>query len=96
MLELGETQISYHHEAGKHVKQYSWDLLITVGSLSRHMAAGALQAGMNDDQIVSFENSDEAGNHVASHLEPGDLLLVKGSRGMRMDKIVELLKKRGT
>jgi UDP-N-acetylmuramoyl-tripeptide--D-alanyl-D-alanine ligase len=51
---------------------------------------------MNDDQIVSFENSDEAGNHVASLLEPGDLLLVKGSRGMRMDKIVELLKKRGT
>jgi len=96
MLELGETQISYHHEAGKHVKQHSWDLLITVGHLSRHMAASAFQAGMSDARIVSFENSGEAGNYVASLLEPGDLLLVKGSRGMRMDKIVELLKKRGT
>lgn len=96
MLELGKTQLSYHQKVGKHVIQHSWDLLITIGPLSRHMAAGALQAGMNDDQIVSFENSDEAGNHVASLLEPGDLLLVKGSRGMRMDKIVELLKKRGT
>ena len=96
MLELGETQISYHLEAGKHVKQHSWDLLITVGPLSRHIAVGAVQAGMSDARIVSFENSDEAGNHVASLLEPGDLLLVKGSRGMRMDKIVELLKKRGT
>jgi UDP-N-acetylmuramoyl-tripeptide--D-alanyl-D-alanine ligase len=96
MLELGETQISYHREAGKHVKRYSWDVLITVGSLSQHMAASALQAGMHETQIASFENSDEAANHVASLLEPGDLVLVKGSRGTRTDKIVESLKKRGT
>jgi UDP-N-acetylmuramoyl-tripeptide--D-alanyl-D-alanine ligase len=96
MLELGESQISFHHEAGKHVKRHSWDLLITVGCLSRHMAEGALQAGMKDAQIASFENSDEAANHVASLLEAGDLVLVKGSRGIRTDKIVESLKKRGT
>jgi UDP-N-acetylmuramoyl-tripeptide--D-alanyl-D-alanine ligase len=95
MLELGATQVSYHREAGKHTKQYEWDVLITVGPLSRHMAAGALEAGMDDAQIISFENSDEAVNQLAFLIEPGDLVLVKGSRGTRTDKIVDSLKKRG-
>ena len=95
MLELGNTQISYHQKAGKQVQQYAWDMLITVGPLSQHMAEGAQQAGMSDTQIISFENSDEAADQVASLLEPGDLVLVKGSRGTRTDKIVESLKRRG-
>jgi len=95
MLELGEAQASYHLEAGKQVHQNAWDLLITVGPLSHHMAEGALQVGMNDGQIASFENSEEAANHVASLLEPEDLVLVKGSRGIRTEKIVERLKKEG-
>lgn len=95
MLELGETQIIYHQEAGKHVKHHGWDVLITVGPLSRHMVEGALQAGMRKEQIHSFENSEEAADHVAILLEPGDLVLVKGSRGIRTDKIVEGIKKRG-
>jgi UDP-N-acetylmuramoyl-tripeptide--D-alanyl-D-alanine ligase len=96
MLELGESQISYHLEAGEHVKRHSWDVLITVGPLSRNMAAGALQAGLDKTQIISFEDSDEASDRVASLIEPGDLVLVKGSRGIGTDKIVETLKKRGT
>lgn len=96
MLELGKTQIFYHLEAGKHVKQNSWDVLITVGPLSRNMAAGALQAGMDKTQVISFEDSDEAADRVAPLIEPGDLVLVKGSRGIGTEKIVEALKKRGT
>jgi UDP-N-acetylmuramoyl-tripeptide--D-alanyl-D-alanine ligase len=95
MLELGETQISYHHEAGKQVQRFGWDMLITIGPLSHHMAEGALETGMDKDQIVSFENADQASEFVISLLEPGDLVLVKGSRGIRTDKIVESLKKRG-
>ena len=95
MLELGKTQKSYHQEAGKHVKQYRWDVLLTVGPLSRHMAEGAMEAGMEDSHIASFENADEAAKQVLSFIEPGDLVLVKGSRGMRTDKIVDSLKKRG-
>ena len=95
MLELGEAQASYHHEAGKHVVQYSWDMLITIGSLSRHMAEGALQAGLDNAQIASFENADEAADHVTNLIQPGDLVLVKGSRGIRTDKIVVSVKKGG-
>ncbi len=96
MLELGKTEISFHLKAGEQVKQYAWDVLITVGPLSRHMAEGAQKQGLKAAQIVSFETSDEAADHVASLLEPGDLVFVKGSRGIKMDKIVESLKKRGT
>ncbi len=95
MLELGKTQKSYHHEAGKHVALHGWDLLVTVGPLSRFMADGAREAGMKDGQVISFENAGEAACHVDSLLESGDLVLVKGSRGIRMEKIVERLKKRG-
>ena len=95
MLELGETQTSFHQEAGKQVHRLGWDLLITIGPLSQHMAEGALEVGMNKNQIVSFENSEQAVGHVMSLLRPGDLVLVKGSRGIKTDKIVESLKKRG-
>jgi UDP-N-acetylmuramoyl-tripeptide--D-alanyl-D-alanine ligase len=92
---LGNEQAIYHREAGKQVKQNEWDFLVTVGPLSLQMADGAIRAGMNDKHILSFENSEQAADHVASLLEPGDLVLVKGSRGIRMEKIVERLKKRG-
>jgi UDP-N-acetylmuramoyl-tripeptide--D-alanyl-D-alanine ligase len=95
MLELGEAQAPYHVKAGKQVQQNGWNLLITVGPLGHHMAEGALQAGMNNGQISSFESSEEAANHVPSLLEPGDLVLVKGSRGIKTEKIVERLKKKG-
>lgn len=95
MLELGETQASFHLEAGKQVHRNDWDLLVTIGPLSRQMAEGALQAGMDDRHIASFENSEKAADHVASLLEPGDLVLVKGSRGIRTEIIVQRLKKEG-
>ena len=94
MLELGETQTFYHHQAGKNVVQLAWDMLITVGPLSHHMVEGALEAGMDKAHIASFENADEAADQAMTLLEPGDLVLVKGSRGIKMDKIVESLKKR--
>ena len=95
MLELGEAQASYHREAGKQVCKNAWDLLVTIGPLSRQMAEEAHRTGMNNGQITSFENAEEAANHVATLLEPGDLVLVKGSRGIRTEKVVERLKKAG-
>lgn len=95
MLELGKEQTAFHVEAGKHVGLYAWDLLVTVGPLSRYMAEGARQTGMTNGQIASFENSEEAADRVPDLLQPGDLVLVKGSRSIRTDKIVDRLKMRG-
>jgi UDP-N-acetylmuramoyl-tripeptide--D-alanyl-D-alanine ligase len=94
MLELGKKETYYHLQAGKQVQEYNWDLLITVGPLSRKMGEAACLAGMKKEQVVSYENADEASSEVGSLLRPGDLVLVKGSRGMKTDEIVKKLKQR--
>lgn len=95
MLELGEKEVEYHLQAGKQAAQQGWDILITVGPLSRHMAEGALSAGMRTDQAFTFEDSEQATDEIWPLLQEGDLVLVKGSRGIKTDKIVEKLRKKG-
>ncbi len=96
MLELGKQEVDYHIQAGKQVKDKNWNVLVTVGPLSRHMGEGALFAGMRKDHIFSYSNSEEAAENIESLLKAGDLVLVKGSRGMETDIIAERLKKKET
>jgi UDP-N-acetylmuramoyl-tripeptide--D-alanyl-D-alanine ligase len=96
MLELGEKEVKYHLQAGKQAAQQGWDILITVGPLSRHMAEGALSAGMRTDQTFSFEDSEQAAEEIWPLLQGGDLVLVKGSRRIKTDKIVEKIKQKGS
>jgi UDP-N-acetylmuramoyl-tripeptide--D-alanyl-D-alanine ligase len=93
MLELGEKEVEYHIQAGKHVAESGWDILVTVGVLSQHMAEGALSSGMGADQIFSFESSEEAAGEILRLVQEGDLILVKSSRKIGIEKIVERLKK---
>jgi UDP-N-acetylmuramoyl-tripeptide--D-alanyl-D-alanine ligase len=92
MLELGERESDFHNEAGKQLARWSWDVLVTVGALSQHMAKGAIAAGLKAGQVTSFRDSEEAAGEVAKILQEGDLVLVKGSRGIQMEKIVEKIK----
>jgi len=93
MLELGEKEVEYHIKAGKHVAESGWDILVTVGALSQHMAEGALSSGMRADRIFSFESSEEAAGEILPLIQEGDLILVKSSRKIAIEKIVERLKK---
>lgn len=95
MLELGKQKVRYHIRAGEQVNAFNCDILVTVGPLSRHMAEGALKSGMKKDSIFSFSDSEETADHIDPLLRAGDLVLVKGSRGMRTDKIVNKLRKKG-
>jgi UDP-N-acetylmuramoyl-tripeptide--D-alanyl-D-alanine ligase len=95
MLELGDDALKYHIAAGQKVVENGFDLLVTVGSLSKHIAAGAKGAGMPEDCIHSFGDSREAAENLGEILDPGDLILVKGSRGIKMDYIVEQLREEG-
>lgn len=95
MLELGEKEVEFHIQAGKHVAKWGWDCLVTVGSLSIHMAEGALSSGMKTNQIFSFKNSEEAAEKIWTLVRDGDLILVKGSRRIETEKIVEKLKSKG-
>ncbi len=94
MLELGEKEGEYHAEAGRTATRSGWDFLVTVGPIAKRMAEGAAAAGMDRARILSFADSAEAAEGVIPLLRKGDLVLVKGSRGMRMEKIVEALKQR--
>lgn len=95
MLELGEKEVEYHIQAGKQVAKWGWNILVTVGPLSHYMVDGALSSGMRPDQIFSFEDSDEAAEEIWPLIQEGDLVLVKGSRKIKTEKIIEKLKKKG-
>lgn len=87
MLELGRYSVEAHKEAGKQAAETA-DLLITVGVRARGIATGAMEAGMSPEKVIQFEESVKAGRSIQNLLEPGDAILVKGSQGMRMEKIV--------
>ncbi|MFP4081550.1 MAG: UDP-N-acetylmuramoyl-tripeptide--D-alanyl-D-alanine ligase [Candidatus Aminicenantes bacterium] len=91
MLELGKKEVEFHIQAGKQLVEWGWDFLVTVGPLSLHLAEGALSAGMKKEQMVSFSDSDQAAKNIWSLLQAGDLVLVKGSRKIKTEKIVEQL-----
>jgi UDP-N-acetylmuramoyl-tripeptide--D-alanyl-D-alanine ligase len=92
MLELGEKEIEFHIGAGEDIVAQGWDVLITVGRLSLHLAEGARAAGLDPSHIFSFASSEEAAAKAVSLIRAGDLILVKGSRGMKMDLIVDRIK----
>src|SRR3989344_5823521 len=98
MLELGQYSIQAHQEAGNFAGTVA-DLLITVGSRAKFMAEAAGNQ-MPKESILSFETSTEATLKVRELIKEGDLVLIKGSQGVRMEKIVEEImdepeKKRG-
>ncbi len=95
MLELGERQIAYHTAAGKSVAENHIDLLITIGSHAKYIAEGAALSGMPSQNIISFEQSEEAAQKVPELLKKNDFILVKGSRGVKTEKVIKALKRKG-
>ncbi|MEX2090548.1 MAG: UDP-N-acetylmuramoyl-tripeptide--D-alanyl-D-alanine ligase [Candidatus Paceibacterota bacterium] len=87
MLELGRYTIEAHEEVGNFLKG-DFDVLVTVGSRAKFIAESALNQ-MPKENIHKFETSDEAKLKVKELIREGDLVLVKGSQGIRMEKIVE-------
>jgi UDP-N-acetylmuramoyl-tripeptide--D-alanyl-D-alanine ligase len=87
MLELGSRAEELHAEAGRWVVEAKADLLVAVGPLSRFLAEGAKSAGLPEDAIKTFNDSEKAKDFVSELIKPGDTLLLKGSRGMQMERI---------
>lgn len=99
MLELGEASCKAHRQLGETVACKEFDYLISYGEFSRKVVEGALDAGMTMKQARKVENKDDAVETILSlkslgALNDGDYILIKGSRGMRMETIVEQLRKR--
>jgi UDP-N-acetylmuramoyl-tripeptide--D-alanyl-D-alanine ligase len=89
MLELGASTESEHKKIGYRVQDLDLDLLITVGERSRDIARGAIEAGMNENNVFMFSSSEEAGKFIQNRIKQNDLILIKGSQGVRCEKIVK-------
>jgi UDP-N-acetylmuramoyl-tripeptide--D-alanyl-D-alanine ligase len=91
MLELGDWSISAHRETGAYAAGSGADLIITVGGAAAHIAEGAAEAGFPRSGTAVLENNDEAVRWLQDIIRKGDAILVKGSRGMMMEEIVNSL-----
>jgi UDP-N-acetylmuramoyl-tripeptide--D-alanyl-D-alanine ligase len=87
MLELGPDERRYHVEIGEHASATGVDLLITVGPL-----AAAMADGFENGEAYSVADTGEAASLVAELVEPGDVVLVKASRGVGLELVCETLK----
>lgn len=89
MLELGEETEAGHRQVGKKVAEIDADIFITVGKRMEKAAREVAKIGFPEKKILSFDSPEKAGRKVQELMMEGDLILVKGSQGMRMEKIVE-------
>lgn len=93
MLELGPYEVRGHEMVGVRAAEVV-DELVTVGELGRIIAVSARKSGLPESAITLLATTQEAIQHLEPHLQKEDVVLVKGSRGMRMDRIVAALEHR--
>ncbi|MGR3310904.1 MAG: UDP-N-acetylmuramoyl-tripeptide--D-alanyl-D-alanine ligase [Candidatus Brocadiales bacterium] len=89
MLELGSQTERFHEEIGIKVAHSSIDLLMTVGKLSRYVADSASAHGMAKENIICYDSLEEILASVIYCLKEGDTVLIKGSRRMGLEGILE-------
>jgi UDP-N-acetylmuramoyl-tripeptide--D-alanyl-D-alanine ligase len=92
MRELGPSSPKLHHEAGDHAaKAGKIDFVIGVQGDAAHIVQGAQAAGLPPEKTKFFATPTDAAGFLADFIQPEDLLLVKGSRSIKMEKIVEAM-----
>ncbi|HHW70955.1 MAG TPA: UDP-N-acetylmuramoyl-tripeptide--D-alanyl-D-alanine ligase [Clostridiales bacterium] len=94
MLELGSYSKEAHMEIGRVAVQEGVDILITVGDDSKYIAFGAKEAGLDDSKIKSFSCNKDVIQYLDTIITAGDTILIKGSRGMKMEYITNYLRER--
>ena len=88
MLELGPAAEAMHRESGRHAAHQKIDFVIGVRGLAKALAEGAAGAGA---QARFVETPEQAGEWLASELRPGDAVLLKASRGVKLERAMEVL-----
>ncbi len=94
MRELGELEVPAHREVGRRCAVEGVDLLVAVGERSRELAQAALQAGLPRDRVVWVPDAQAAALELSGRLRAGDVVLVKGSRAVGLERVVEALRDR--
>lgn len=91
MLELGDLSEHAHREIGRYAAEHGVDILVLIGELMGEAEKEAVKAGMPEGSVLHFSTNDGAGRFVQERMKEGDVVLVKGSRGMRMEEVVKEL-----
>lgn len=91
MLELGPSAPELHNQIGRLAAERT-DWLFTYGTLAKEIAQGARDAGLPEAQVIVADSHDELAERLLGILRRGDRVLIKGSRGMRMEKVTAALR----
>ena len=94
MLELGEQELEYHRESGAAIPK-EVDAVVGVGKRSAALLEGARAAGFTEEQLKHFNTAEEAGDYLRGFVREGDLVLMKGSRGVGLDRTVAIVEREG-
>src|SRR5687767_1464646 len=92
MLELGEAEMQFHRDAGAAIPK-SIDVVAGVGTRSQELLNGARAAGFEESQLRHFTDAESAGAFLRAFVQPGDLVLIKGSRGVGLDRAINVLQR---
>lgn len=90
MLELGNMSKEEHEKVGEYAAKRGVDLLVTIGENAKEIAYEARENGL--DNIIEFDTLSDAKDGIKNAIEVGDMILIKASRGMRLEEIAEELK----
>ena len=91
MLEMGSWTEAAHGEVGQNASDAGVEQLVVVGAYARFVARGAAESGLGANEIHQFDTAEEAASWLAPRLHPGDVVLVKGSRAVHMERVVDAI-----
>lgn len=92
MLELGKGEKDFHSNLGEIIANYGFNGLITFGGLSQFTSSRALECGMVKNKIWHCSTREEVADILKNTAKEGDLVLIKGSRAMKMEEVIKKLK----
>lgn len=93
MLELGPNAPQMHEEVGGFLARQGIDHLVACGVLGRNLATGAKQAGLDPSRVIEVPDARAAASAVKTVVKPGDAVLIKASRGMKLELVADALQK---
>ena len=87
MMELGPSSDALHYRCGQRVGELGFQFLFTVGDAARPLAGGARAAGLRPENLIHLNSPEEAGERLRELLQGGDVVLLKASRAVRLEKV---------
>lgn len=89
MMELGPASGAMHQMVGGRIAQAGVDFLVVVGNKAAALADGAIRSGMAEEKVFFADDHGEAARHILDNCSPGDTILLKGSRGSKMEEVLK-------